>query len=104
MCYFQCGNILRKARLKMDLSSLVKDFSTTPFLFVGSGFSRRYYGLPDWKGLLQIFVQRMSNDEFAFNKYISRAEGLINSGKEGILLAVTAGLGVAPISTGHPSN
>lgn len=76
----------------MDLSSLVKDFSTTPFLFVGSGFSRRYYGLPDWKGLLQIFVQRMSNDEFAFNKYISRAESLINSGKEGILLAVTAGL------------
>ncbi|MDY0260217.1 MAG: SIR2 family protein [Desulfovibrio sp.] len=76
----------------MDLASLVKDFSTTPFLFVGSGFSRRYYGLPDWTGLLQVFVHRMSQDEFAFSKYLSLADETINSGTAGIRLAVAAEL------------
>lgn len=57
----------------MDMQELIKGFATTPFLFIGSGFSRRYYNLPDWAGLLRVFAQRLNNDEFAYNGYLSKA-------------------------------
>ena len=58
----------------MEFNEVVKKFPTTPFLFIGSGFSRRYYGLPDWQGLLQVFVRRLSDDDFAFYKYMNAVE------------------------------
>lgn len=72
----------------MDFQSIVNNFNTTPFLFIGSGLSRRYYNLPDWTGLLKIFVTRLSNDEFAFEKYMNLTDSMAG----GDQLAAVAGL------------
>ncbi len=52
-----------------QLSDIVNGFSTTPFLFVGSGLTRRYYNLPDWRGLLDVFAKKIYNDDFAYTRY-----------------------------------
>lgn len=60
----------------MTIQEVVAKFNTTPFLFAGSGITRRYYGLPTWKELLKHFAMQISNDRFAYNAYESMAEGI----------------------------
>jgi hypothetical protein len=58
----------------MDIKSVLvenlKDFKTAPFLFIGSGFSRRYIGLEDWEGLLKTLCAEYLKD---FKYYHSSA-------------------------------
>ncbi|WP_422385557.1 SIR2 family protein [Oceanicaulis alexandrii] len=42
-----------------------------PFLFLGSGFSRRYLGLEDWGGLLKRFAEQVGDYQY----YLSTANG-----------------------------
>lgn len=57
----------------MNIVDVVENFNTTPFLFLGSGITRRYYSLPDWKGLLEHFAKEIVNDDFAYSQYENRA-------------------------------
>ncbi len=60
----------------MTLSDVIGKFTTSPFLFIGSGLSRRYLNLPDWKGLLKHFADIVGKDEFSYNFYENKANFL----------------------------
>ncbi|MBE5883837.1 MAG: hypothetical protein E7291_05425 [Lachnospiraceae bacterium] len=60
----------------MTIDEIISRFSTTPFLFVGSGLTRRYLNLPDWKGLLRHFAECVRDDEFAYSSYENLAKGM----------------------------
>lgn len=58
-----------------DVSEILKDMldkhPAAPFLFVGSGFSRRYLNLEHWEGLLQRFCSPIRE----FGYYSAKADG-----------------------------
>lgn len=53
-----------------SLKEIIKASPTAPFLFIGSGFSRRYLGLEDWEGLLTRFGNNLPS---GFVKYASES-------------------------------
>ena len=51
----------------------ISKFSTSPFLFIGSGFSRRYLGLPTWELLLMEICSDLKLSK-PYNFYKSNAD------------------------------
>lgn len=45
--------------MKSIISDVINRFNATPFLFVGSGLTRRYYNLPNWEDLLKVFAEKL---------------------------------------------
>ena len=58
--------------VEKQLRDHLKQFSAAPVLFVGSGVSRRFLGLPDWTGLLRDLARLTGNDD---DYYTSTAAG-----------------------------
>jgi hypothetical protein len=65
-----------------DLFNKLDEFASSPFLFIGSGFSRRYLKAEDWEGLLRKYADELDTP---FEKYRSLAGG--NWSKVGKLIA-----------------
>lgn len=59
--------------MSKTIEQLIESLDTIPFLFVGSGLSRRYYYLPDWIGLLKVMADKLKQDSFAYRSYEDRA-------------------------------
>lgn len=58
--------------LKADLHTHLSQFATAPFLFVGSGMSRRYVHSDNWEELLSRFAKEMGRE---YARYSSAAGG-----------------------------
>lgn len=70
----------------MNLKSLVTETIQTtghqPFLFVGSGFSKRYLNTEKWDELLNFFCKEYSGNDFQYNVYSNQVEEKDYYGKQ----------------------
>jgi len=57
--------------ISSEIAAVLAKKPAAPFLFLGSGFSRRYIGLETWAGLLERFSEGVKD----FNYYLGSADG-----------------------------
>lgn len=65
-----------------DIQQTMEEASCQPILFVGSGFSRRYFGAPNWEGLLQLLIDGCAEIERPLAYYKQRNKHLIDIGQD----------------------
>jgi len=59
------------------IEDVLKQSESLPFLFIGSGISRRYLDMPDWEGLLKLLSELISKN--SYQKYLNKADYLLRS-------------------------
>lgn len=60
--------------VRRAITGAVEKTSRYPFLFIGSGISRRYLGTPSWEELLRRVCDEVIGDRFAYARYLSEAK------------------------------
>lgn len=60
--------------MQKTIQKAIQDIGQHPFLFVGSGFSRRYLNTPNFEDLLRSFSKYIGNNEFLFPSYLQKSE------------------------------
>lgn len=68
--------------IKKELLKKLKQVKVSPFLFVGSGISRRYLNLENWNELLDKFSKKATGNEFQYQVYVNDIIGTPQYGKE----------------------
>lgn len=56
------------------ISKTIQETGHQPFLFVGSGFSKRYMNTEKWDELLKVFCKEYSDNDFQYNVYSNQVE------------------------------
>lgn len=59
------------------ITRIIQRSNRHPFLFIGSGFSKRYFNLLNWEGLLRKFAEEFSGDDFKFDFYKNKIDSSI---------------------------
>ncbi len=60
-----------KIMIKQRLLNQLKEINSLPFLFIGSGISKRYLGLENWEELLKKFAKEATGNEFQYQLYLN---------------------------------
>lgn len=64
------------------ISEKIATLKHHPFLFIGSGFSKRYLGLENWEELLRKFSNMISGETLKYDSYANRVEEKDYYGKQ----------------------
>ncbi|MDE6129434.1 MAG: hypothetical protein K2G16_09650, partial [Lachnospiraceae bacterium] len=68
--------------LKGLITEMIQKTGHQPFLFVGSGFSKRYMNTEKWDELLKIFCKEYSSNDFQYQVYANQVEEKDYYGKQ----------------------
>ncbi len=82
MTLYVRGELRYTMELKLLITKMIEQTGHQPFLFAGSGFSKRYMQAEKWDELLKIFCEEFSGNPFQYNLYANMVKEKDYYGKQ----------------------